>query len=296
MDDLNDKHIAVLRKAASAVKDRGHEGDARLADSVLGIVASLTARRAPAAAPIVQPVGDAPAFTEEMALQASHIRNDIEFQDLAAMWESMWRAAAPVVQAEPVHVLDAAMSLLRVARKLDVNRITPARLRQQVIESAGIAEGAEGEGEEYIFADVYGHLVEMIGPYVPANEREEGHPFTASVTDTMAQLIEYWKRTSAAPTTAAADAKDVASASGWQPITKPGQVRVGDKLRFTIGDDRYSETAKELLHAGTEQEEIIYNKRRNYYLITSMAIANRGSQKNVEFLAAIATSADEVKS
>jgi hypothetical protein len=51
MSDLNDKHIAVLRKAASAVKDRGHEGDARLADSVLGIVASLTAGRAPAAAP-----------------------------------------------------------------------------------------------------------------------------------------------------------------------------------------------------------------------------------------------------
>jgi hypothetical protein len=43
---VNEKHIAVLRKAAAAVKDRGHEGDARLADSVLGIVASLS-RTAP---------------------------------------------------------------------------------------------------------------------------------------------------------------------------------------------------------------------------------------------------------
>lgn len=65
-------------------------------------------------------------------------------------------------------------------------------------------------------------------------------------------------------------------------------MKVGDKLRFTIGDEKYSEVAKLILHPGTDQEEIIYNKRRNYYLITSMAIANRGSQKNVRVLAAIA--------
>jgi hypothetical protein len=70
----------------------------------------------------------------------------------------------------------------------------------------------------------------------------------------------------------------------WQPITKPGQVKVGDKLRFTIGDDKFSETAKVILHAGTDREEIIYNKRRNYYLITSLSIKNSGSSKNVEFL------------
>lgn len=37
---MNEKHELVLRKAAAAIKDRGHEGDARLADSVLGVIAA----------------------------------------------------------------------------------------------------------------------------------------------------------------------------------------------------------------------------------------------------------------
>lgn len=72
-------------------------------------------------------------------------------------------------------------------------------------------------------------------------------------------------------------------APGWQPITAPGQVTVGDKLRFTIGDEPYNETVKEVLHPGTDKEELIYNKRKNYYLITSMSINNTGSQRNVLF-------------
>ena len=74
-------------------------------------------------------------------------------------------------------------------------------------------------------------------------------------------------------------------AAGWLPITAPGQVAVGDKVRFTIGDAEYHETVKQILDPGTDKEELIYNKRRNYYLITSMAIANKGSQKNVMVLA-----------
>jgi hypothetical protein len=84
----------------------------------------------------------------------------------------------------------------------------------------------------------------------------------------------------------AAGQRQPVAVSVWQAVTKPGQVKVGDKLRFTIGDDKYSATATLILHAGTDAEEIIYNKRKNYYLITSMAIANRGSQKSVEFLSA----------
>jgi hypothetical protein len=75
-------------------------------------------------------------------------------------------------------------------------------------------------------------------------------------------------------------------AATWQPITQPGQVKLGDKLRFNIGDEKYGETAKVILYPGTDREEIIYNKSRNFYLITSMAIQNKGSQKNVEFLSA----------
>jgi hypothetical protein len=74
-------------------------------------------------------------------------------------------------------------------------------------------------------------------------------------------------------------------AAGWLPITAPGQVAVGDKLKFTIGETEYRETVKQILDPGTDKEELIYNKRRNYYLITSMAIANKGSQKNVRVLA-----------
>jgi hypothetical protein len=80
-------------------------------------------------------------------------------------------------------------------------------------------------------------------------------------------------------------AAPVAPQSQWMLITKPGQVKAGTRLRFDIGNDKYSETAKLILHPGTDQEEIIYNKRQNYYLITSMAIANKGSQKNVTYLA-----------
>ena len=71
----------------------------------------------------------------------------------------------------------------------------------------------------------------------------------------------------------------------WMRITAPGQVKVGTKLRFNIGDKNYAETAKQILDPGTAKEEIIYNKRKNYYLITSMAINGTGSAKNVEYLA-----------
>ncbi|MEX5744695.1 hypothetical protein [Massilia sp. X63] len=48
--ELNQKHEAVLRKASAAIRARGHEGDARLADSVDGIISSLSRRASPAAA------------------------------------------------------------------------------------------------------------------------------------------------------------------------------------------------------------------------------------------------------
>jgi hypothetical protein len=69
----------------------------------------------------------------------------------------------------------------------------------------------------------------------------------------------------------------------WQPISAPGQVKAGDKLRFHIGDALYNETVKQVLDAGTDREELIYNKRLNYYVITKNAITNFGSSKNVTF-------------
>ena len=75
-----------------------------------------------------------------------------------------------------------------------------------------------------------------------------------------------------------------ASAELWAPVTKAGQVQVGDKLRFTIGDKAYSQRAKLILHAGTDKEEVIYDKGRNYYFITAMVLSGFSNHKNVEVL------------
>jgi hypothetical protein len=76
---------------------------------------------------------------------------------------------------------------------------------------------------------------------------------------------------------------------GWQRVTAPGQVKVGDKLRFTIGDKAYSEKAKLILNAGREGEEVIYDKSRNYYFITKCVLSGFSNHKNVEFRRAALT-------
>lgn len=68
----------------------------------------------------------------------------------------------------------------------------------------------------------------------------------------------------------------------WQPLTAAGQVSEGDKLSFTIGGKRYNQTVKCVLDAGTDREEVIYNMRKNFYFITSMAIDGSSSHKNVQ--------------
>ena len=81
-----------------------------------------------------------------------------------------------------------------------------------------------------------------------------------------------------------------APAQAWTPVTKAGQVRVGDKLRFTIGDKHYSQRAKLILHAGKEDEEVIYDKGRNFYFITKCVLSGFSNHKNVEVLQAAAPS------
>jgi len=81
-----------------------------------------------------------------------------------------------------------------------------------------------------------------------------------------------------------------AAVMAWTPVTKPGQVRVGDKLRFTIGDKHYSQRAKLILHAGMEDEEVIYDKGRNFYFITKCVLSGFSNHKNVEVLQATAPS------
>lgn len=88
----------------------------------------------------------------------------------------------------------------------------------------------------------------------------------------------------AAPIAAPTSADSQEREATWQPITKPGQVKVGDKLRFELCGESKTHTVKLVLDAGTDREEIIYHKANNWYVITSNAIAGMGSQKNVEFL------------
>lgn len=84
--------------------------------------------------------------------------------------------------------------------------------------------------------------------------------------------------------------------SEWAPVTGPGQVKVGDRLRFTIGDKSYSERAKIILHAGTDKEEVIYNRKRNFYFITAMVMSGFSNHKNVEsHPSASPTATDEQK-
>jgi hypothetical protein len=72
----------------------------------------------------------------------------------------------------------------------------------------------------------------------------------------------------------------------WQPVTGPGQVRKGDKLRFKIGDRAYNERAKLILEPGTDKEEIVYDIGRNFYFITALVAGGRSNHKCVEVLAA----------
>jgi len=69
----------------------------------------------------------------------------------------------------------------------------------------------------------------------------------------------------------------------WRPVTKAGQVWPGDKLRFTIGDKPYSQRAKTILNSGTDTEEVIYDRGRNFYFITRCVLDGISNHKNVEF-------------
>lgn len=83
--------------------------------------------------------------------------------------------------------------------------------------------------------------------------------------------------------TAAAHMIQFLDTAEWLPITSTGQVRAGMRLRFTIGDKQLMGSAKQVLHAGTEKEEVIYDKGRNFYFITSMVLDGSSNHKSVEF-------------
>jgi hypothetical protein len=108
----------------------------------------------------------------------------------------------------------------------------------------------------------------------------------------LARLIAYIDGRTAGAAPAVVEAEPAVGAPRsreWQLVTRPGQVRKGDKLRFKIGDKRYDERAKLILHPGTDKEEVIYDKGRNYYFITAMVMSGFSNHKCVEVLAAAPT-------
>lgn len=72
----------------------------------------------------------------------------------------------------------------------------------------------------------------------------------------------------------------------WAPVTRTGQVKVGDRLRFNIGDKAHTARAKLILQPGAKQEEVIYHKGNNFYFITAMVVDGASSHKSVEVLTA----------
>lgn len=111
---------------------------------------------------------------------------------------------------------------------------------------------------------------------IVTHDAETKHELLNRITDILAtnvnkQILEIEKKT------------DVT----WVKFTSYGQVNIGDKLRFNIGDRIYHERVKLILNRGTNNEEVVYNQKRNFYFISSMVLSGGSNHKNVEIMKSI---------
>lgn len=67
----------------------------------------------------------------------------------------------------------------------------------------------------------------------------------------------------------------------WEPLRSVGQIKAGDKIRFSIDGELITRRAIEILHAGTDREEVLYQVKKNYYFNTCMAIKGSSRHKGV---------------
>lgn len=74
---------------------------------------------------------------------------------------------------------------------------------------------------------------------------------------------------------------EIDEALHWLPLTAPGQVQPGDWLSFSVAGEVSYAIAREILNHGTDAEEVIYNRKKNYYFITSMVVVGTSSHKDV---------------
>ncbi|PRA69327.1 hypothetical protein CQ065_07020 [Pseudomonas sp. MYb187] len=82
-------------------------------------------------------------------------------------------------------------------------------------------------------------------------------------------------------TTASAEPSAPVERGPWQPITAPGQIKEGDWLSFTVAGGFICAQARLIINPGTPREEIVYNRQKNHYFVTSMAIDGTSTHKGV---------------
>jgi len=70
------------------------------------------------------------------------------------------------------------------------------------------------------------------------------------------------------------------------PLITPGQIQPNTPIAATYKGERMHFWVDEVLHSGTDNEEVIVNALENKYFITSMAIDGSSWAKNVELLTA----------
>ncbi|MFY0997602.1 hypothetical protein [Pseudomonas juntendi] len=67
----------------------------------------------------------------------------------------------------------------------------------------------------------------------------------------------------------------------WLPLSAPGQIQEGDWLCFTVQGSFICARACLIIDPGTDKEEIVYNRKKNHYFCTDMAIAGTSNHKRV---------------
>lgn len=64
-------------------------------------------------------------------------------------------------------------------------------------------------------------------------------------------------------------------------LHRPGQIKEGDEIRFTLAGKVIDATAVLVLNPGTDKEEVVYNRKKNHYFNTAMVVDGTSSHKRV---------------
>ena len=67
----------------------------------------------------------------------------------------------------------------------------------------------------------------------------------------------------------------------WKPLSRAGQIQAGDCLQIMMAGRLICTQAKLVINAGTDREEIVYNRKKNHYFITSMVLDGTSNHKDV---------------